>query len=119
MTERETVSLLEAARLTGLSADALRLRFRRGTLPGVRSGRKVLLYRDALPNTARSPTEHERALIDLLREQLAARDHQLATRDREISELHVLLGRLQERLLPPPAAPRRWWWWPWNKPDEG
>jgi len=112
----DAVSLTEAARITGLSTDALRLRWRRGTLRGYKTGRRLFLYRASLPGTDRSATrsaehittERDRAEIALLREQIEVKDKQIA-------ELHVLLGRLQERALPAPeaSAQRRLWWRRW------
>jgi hypothetical protein len=110
-------SLAEAAEITGLSTDALRLRWRRGTLSGYKSGRRLLLCRGRLPRGHRSESrtgdhfssvgsERDRSEIALLRRQLQVKDQQIA-------ELHVLLGRLA---LPAPeaSAPRRSWWRFWK-----
>ena len=108
----ETASLNEAAQLTGLSTDALRLRWRRGTLDGYKAGRRLRLYKSRLPNIDRT---HEHTRTDRIRsEEVAVLKEQLAVKDRQIDQLHTLLARLQERALPPPPAetPRRWWrWW--------
>ena len=119
--DREAVPLAEAAQIAGTTTDALRHRFRRGTLAGYRSGRRLFLYRDSLPGADRprerpddrTASDRERPEIELLRAQLAVKDEQLAAKDSQIGQLHVLLGRLQERLtLPAPEAstPRRSWW---------
>ena len=96
--------------------DALRHRWRRGTLPGHKVGRRLFLYQDSLPgvdrpgerSAERTASDRDRSEIELLRQQLAVKE----SRD-QIRELHVLLGRLQERLaLPAPEAsspPRSWW----------
>lgn len=114
LSAQDAVSLAEAARITGLTTDALRLRWRRGTLPGYKVGRRLYLYQVSLPGADRSgdrsaervASERDRSEIELLRQQLAVKDDQ-------IRELHVLLGRLQERVaLPAPEAsspPRSWW----------
>lgn len=111
MPDADAVSLAEGAQITGLTTDALRLRFRRGTLPGYRTGRRIFLFRASLPGADRSAeqsaTEQDRSEIELLRQQLAVKDDQ-------IRELHILLGRMQERLaLPAPEARRRPWWRRW------
>ena len=120
MPDQDAVSLAEAAQLTGLSTDALRLRWRRGTLSGYKVGRRLYLYREGLPGVDRLgersseqfAAERDRSEIELLRQQLAVKDDQ-------IRELHVLLGRLQERVALPAlegggsAAPRRRWWRRW------
>jgi hypothetical protein len=117
MADQDAVPLAEAAQITGLTTDALRLRWRRGTLPGYKVGRRLFLSRASLPGVDRSgersaeriASERDRSEIELLRQQLAVKDDQ-------IRELHVLLGRLQERVaLPAPEAstPRRPWWRRW------
>lgn len=115
MPDADAVSLAEGAQITGLTTDALRLRFRRGTLPGYRTGRRIFLFRASLPGADRSAersaeqsaTERDRSEIELFRQQLAVKDDQ-------IRELHILLGRMQERLaLPAPEARRRPWWRRW------
>lgn len=120
-TDRVAVSLAEAAEIAGTTSDALRHRWRRGTLPGYKIGRRLFLYRDSLPgvdrpgerSAGRTASDRERPEIDLLRQQLGIKDRQLAAKDDQIGQLHVLLGRLQERLaLPAPEAssqPRPWW----------
>ena len=122
---QDAVPLAEAAEIAGTTTDALRHRFRRGTLPGYRIGRRLFLYRDSLPDAdrphersvGRTPSDRERPEIELLRAQLAVKDQQLSAKDDQIRELHVLLGRIQERLtLPAPEAssPRRPWWRLWR-----
>ena len=113
--------LAEAAQIAGTSTDALRHRYRRGTLPGYRIGRRLFLYRDSLPGVdrprerpdGRTATDRDRPEIELLRAQLAVKDQQLAVKDDQIRQLHVLLGRIQEHVaLPAPEAsspPRSWW----------
>ena len=120
-TDRDAVPLAEAAQIAGTTSDALRHRFRRGTLPGYRIGRKLFLYRDSLPgidrprerSAERISSDRDRPEIELLRAQLTVKDQQLSAKDDQIRELHVLLGRVQERLtLPAPEAsspPRSWW----------
>jgi hypothetical protein len=108
MTDDDDVSLQEAADLTGLSTDALRLRFRRGALAGFRRGRRIYLKRSMLPScerwTERTATARDRSEINLLREQIRVKDEQIAAMARAQEQLHVLLAQLQERLAlrPPP-----------------
>lgn len=119
--DRQAVPLAEAAQIAGTSTDALRHRYRRGTLPGYRIGRRLFLYLDSLPGVdrprerpdGRTATDRDRPEIELLRAQLAVKDQQLAVKDDQIRQLHVLLGRIQEHVaLPAPEAsspPRSWW----------
>ena len=119
--DRVAVPLAEAAEIASTTTDALRHRYRRGTLAGYRIGRRLFLYRDSLPGADRprerpadrTASDRDRPEIDLLRAQLAVKDQQLAAKDAQIGQLHVLLGRLQERFaLPAPEAsspPRSWW----------
>ena len=124
--DRDAVPLAEAAEIAGTSTDALRHRYRRGTLPGYRIGRRLFFYRDGLPRADRprersnegtsSDRDRPPPELDLLRQQLAIKDQQLAAKDAQIGQLHVLLGRIQERLtLPAPEAssPSRPWWRRW------
>ena len=111
----DPVSLNEAARITGLTIDALRLRWRRGTLPGYKVGRRLYLYRASLPGVGRSDERSdERSATDRPRSEIELLRQQLAVKDEQIRELHVLLGRMQERLaLPSPESPQRPWWHRW------
>lgn len=79
---RAALPLNDAATLEGTAPDALRMRFRRGTLPGYRDAEgRIFIYRDALrtqrpnrPNAEtepdRTPTEQAAGLVEELRRQL-------------------------------------------------
>jgi hypothetical protein len=113
MTDDDAMSLNDAARLTGLTTDALRLRWRRGTLPGYKVGRRLYLYRASLPGVDRwTDRLGDQAAIDWNRSEIELLRGQLAVKDDQIRELHVLLGRLRERLaLPAPESPHQRPWW--------
>ena len=79
---RDALTLNEAATLEGAAPDALRMRYRRGTLPGYRDAEgRIFIYRDALrtsqPNRPNATTEQQPSayqsgdLVDELRRQLA------------------------------------------------
>jgi hypothetical protein len=112
----DAIPLAEASAITGLTPDALRLRLRRGTVAGFKADGRLFLYRASLPvidrssarSSERSADDRDRAEIELLRRQLEIKDQQ-------IHELHMLLGRAQERALPAPeaASPERRLWWRW------
>jgi hypothetical protein len=51
-----------------------------------------------------------KALVARLEAQVEAQQEQLAAKDKQISELHVLLQQAQAALPPPRGRP--WWkWW--------
>jgi hypothetical protein len=126
------VSVSDAARHLGISEHAVRQRAYRGSLPSRHEGGRLLIgisrtqdaktsretFRKAQQDTQQDKTqignvpliETVAATIDLLREQLTAKDTQIASlsqtveemrRDhaREVQELHVLLQNTQ-RLIP-------------------
>jgi hypothetical protein len=109
----EGVSIAEAARRLGVSADTVRRRLHSGTLPGHKEATpQGYVWRVDLPGAHVPPTQPPmqqegdtitRALVDMLRTQLAEKDRQLAERAREVEQLHVLLQNTQ-RLIPA-AAP--------------
>ena len=79
---RAALPLNEAAALEGAAPDALRMRYRRGTMPGYRDAEgRIFIYRDALrtsqPNRPNATTEQQPSayqsgdLVDELRRQLA------------------------------------------------
>ena len=138
-TDRPTgVTLDQAAAELGLSREAVRLRVRRGTLPGERVDGRWVVYLNGWsvgatthatsatdrPGRPRRPARRdaevarlEQFVATLERERSELRED-LDARRREVQELHILLGRAQGLVLeagdaptahaPPP--PRRPWW---------
>lgn len=126
MIPREGISLEEAAKSCGLSPDALRRRWRRGTVQGYKSGRDLYLYAHSLPaapsggrppggaiGRAQHPeptSGHSRKVLPLewLQQRMLAMDRQLAQKDRQIEQLCLLMSRLGQetggdRTVPAPA----------------
>jgi hypothetical protein len=118
------VGLSEAARILGISESTVRRRVRNGELPG----KQVPTHQGFIWTVevdeelvADTPDSGElaalRGLVTSLNEQLAllksqvlAQQEQLAAKDKQIGELHVLLREVRE--LPAPREGRRWWkWW--------
>jgi Winged helix-turn-helix DNA-binding len=104
------VTIREAAERLGVSQDTVKRRLKRGELQGVQEPRpQGFVWLVELPDEAAaaatpppsaaevSAAEVRRLdqMVDLLREQLA-------NRERDIRELHVLLEQAQRALPPPP-----------------
>ncbi len=132
-------TIKEATQRLGLSDVTIRRRLRAGSLVGRQEFRpQGYVWLVEVPDSIPAPEESQeqevlpgeiavqRELVATLQEQLhsqalvhqdqlAAKDHQLEAREREVQELHVLLQQSQEqanRLLPPPR--QRHWWWPFS-----
>ncbi len=103
--DRTAVTIAEAARVLGLSTDAVRKRLQRGTIPGEKIGDtwRVFLETDAAtgpqpdvsshrPDIDRTRPEPDRTtaaapdlLVEILREEVAYLREQLAERSRELA----------------------------------
>ncbi len=106
------VEIAEAARRMGISKDAIRRRIQRGTLTAFKSndGRwLVLVPADTVPDGTDDVRGEQRdttgatrgdngfaTVIAAFQEQLHVKDQQLGEKDRQISELHVLLQTSQQ-----------------------
>ncbi len=96
--DRTAVTIAEAARVLGLSTDAVRKRLQRGTIPGEKIGDtwRVFLESDAAtgprpdvsiprPDTDRTAAVAPDPLVETLREEVAYLREQLAERSRELA----------------------------------
>ncbi len=96
--DRTAVTIAEAARMLGLSTDAVRKRLQRGTIPGEKIGDtwRVFLATDAppadqpdvssqRPDNDRTTTAGPDPLVETLREEVAYLREQLAERSRELA----------------------------------
>ena len=123
------VTVRDAAALLVVSEDTVRRRLKAGTLPArhepTRSGFRWLVeVPDPAPEDAPAAPPHApspdsdgapanghatevaalRELVDVLQRERATLVEELDARRREVSELHILLGRAQGRGLPPQAV---------------
>jgi hypothetical protein len=117
-TDPITVTVADAAKLLGLSTEAVRMRVKRGTLASTRVAGTVyvlLSQPNAGPNGQPNGRPNDRpndltALVRSLEDQVAYLRRQLATRDEELRRKDHLLAAALERipeLLPSPdPAPR-------------
>jgi excisionase family DNA binding protein len=122
----ERVTVEDAARLMGLSVDAVRKRIERGTLRSVKAGktRYVLLDGDRTQQDdgrtrqdsgetqqdTGAPTGDAVAgtaglLVETLQEQVAYLKGVVATRDEELRRVHILLSQMAQRV--PELEPAR------------
>jgi hypothetical protein len=114
------VTIKEAARILGVSEAAVRQRLLRRTLVSTRhNGRVFVLLAndvsdatvdDTMPLLNDTPDDRENApLVTQLREENAFLRGQIDIKDRQISELHVLMQNMQRQLpaVVPDALPRR------------
>jgi hypothetical protein len=108
---RRRTTVAEAARLLGISAEAVRGRIRRGTLPVEREGGTVYVLLDEPKpgstttdqprTTADQPSDRTDLLIATLREQLA----QANERDRENRRIIAALTQRIPAIEPPQETP--------------
>ncbi len=125
------VTVSEASRQLGVNTDTVRRRIRRGELGGRQEPRpQGFAWMVELPDldspcedtvttplgapseSLGTPSSHPdnafTDLVEVLREQLQEKDRQIEAKDRQLSELHVLLQQGQAAL--PPARDGRPWW---------
>ena len=118
------VTIVEAARLLGLSEKTVRRRVVRGELPGIQEATPqgytwFVDIPDQSPEfEAEMPSGELQALRELnvaLQDRIEAQDReleaknlQLAAKDEQIRELHILLQHAQAA-LPAPGDNRSWW----------
>ena len=124
------VTIVEAARLLGLSEKTVRRRVVRGELPGIQEATPqgytwFVDIPDQSPEfEAEMPSGELQALRELnvaLQDRIEAQDReleaknlQLAAKDEQIRELHILLQQAQAG-LPAPRDNRSWWQRLWRR----
>jgi excisionase family DNA binding protein len=106
------VTIAEAARLLKLSERTVRRRLHSGELKGSQvaspGGFSWIVELDD-PPPEDSPVSA--ALVSRLEAQIAAQQEELAAKNRQIEQLHVLLQQAQAA-LPAPRERKPWWkWW--------
>ena len=109
-TDPITVTVADAAKLLGLSTEAVRMRVKRGTLASTRVAGTVYVLLSQ-PNAGPNARPNDQpALVRSLEDQVAYLRQQLATRDEELRRKDHLLAAALERspeLLPSPDAEPR------------
>jgi hypothetical protein len=124
------VTIIEAARLLGLSEKTVRRRVVRGELPGIQEAtpQGYTWFVDIPDQSLESGTETPSGELQTLRElngalqdrvdaqdrELEAKNQQLAAKDEQIRELHILLQQAQAA-LPSPQGTQRPWWRFWHR----
>ena len=108
-------TIAEAARLLQVSERTIRRRLHNGELKGSQVSNPggfawMVEVPEDLPGV--SPDHAEKAatmaLIDRMADQIKSQQEQLAAKDRQIEQLHVLLQQAQAA-LPDPRRGRPWW----------
>lgn len=102
---RAALPLNEAAQLAGLVPDALRMRYRRGTIPGYRDeAGRIFIYADAIkasttagPNAHAAPTERAEGRRPNATERAAPTDRTSPEASGLVDELRRQLARLEAR----------------------
>jgi len=115
------VTVAEASRQLRVNTDTVRRRIHRGELGGRQEPRpqgfawmvEIPDLEDTVTTPLGTPSESPdnnafTNLLEVPREQLQEKDHQIEAKDRQLSELHVLLQQTQAAL--PPANGQRPWW---------
>jgi excisionase family DNA binding protein len=114
------VTVAEAARLLGLSAEAVRMRIKRGTLASEKVGGTVYVFLDAdttrsnadpprsIADQTTNQTTEQPALVDVLREQVAYLREQLDQEREANRENRRIIAGLVQRVpeLEPASEPR-------------
>jgi hypothetical protein len=125
------VTISEAARLLGLSEKTVRRRVVRGELPGTQEAtpQGYTWFVDIPDQPPESETETPSGELQALRElngalwdrvdaqdrELEAKNQQLAAKDEQIRELHILLQQAQAALPTPMGTQRSWWRRLWRR----
>ena len=108
-------TIAEAARLLQVSERTIRRRLHNGELKGSQVSNPggfawMVEVPEDLPGV--SPDHEEKAatmaLIDRMADQIKSQQEQLAAKDRQIEQLHVLLQQAQAA-LPAPRESKSWW----------
>ena len=115
-----TLTIKEAAKLLQVSELTVRRRLAKGFLTGVQEPTPqgyvwmVELSDDEATDTQPPNQEiirHMEETIGLLREQVSSQQEELASKNKQIVQLHILLQQAQAA-LPAPREGRSWWrWW--------
>ncbi len=118
------VSISEAARILGLPEKTVRRRVRGGELPGTQTAtpqgyRWTVEVPDEVPDQEKEVGEQGehgsmmRELLDTFKEEVATLKDELARKNTQIEQLHVLLQQ-QAVALPAPRENRSLWrFWRW------
>ena len=112
------VTIAEAAQRLRLSEQTVRRRVRSGELPSVQvdtPGGFTWMVELPEDSSVDDPSQGEikvlRELVENLQVHVETLTNELASRQREVQELHVLLQQAQAA-LPAPKQGRSWWrWW--------
>ena len=91
----ERMTVHDAARVLGISEDAVRMRVKRGTLDAEREGGRLYVMLESEPTP--DPTRRTE-MIEVLREQVEYLRGQLDRRDEELREHRRLLAGFIERI---------------------
>ena len=105
------VTVAEAAKLLGVSRDTIMRRIRKGELDAHQEPRpQGHVWRVVVPYEA-PDNQHVEALareLHTVRDMMELLKEEVATKNEQIRELHVLLQQAQAA-LPAPAKDRAWW----------
>ncbi len=107
-------TIAEASRQLSVSTDTIRRRIKAGVLEAKKKdGKWDVTLPDTPPEAAETPVQSFPGLervIALLQEEIGELRRQLEAREREVGQLHILMG---QRQLQDQAT--RKWWAPWRR----
>lgn len=105
-TERRRATVPEAAKLLGISVEAVRSRIKRGTLESVKEGGRTYVLLDAAQIRPVSDQSLDRELIDELRDRVRSLERRLDEERVSSAELGRIIAALAQRIpeLPSPAS---------------
>ena len=105
------LTISEAVEELGISTRTIQRKIKSGELNARKKGRRILVEVRP-PDISRSTIEFLEQQLNDLRETNQYLKQQIIEKDKQISELHILMG---SRALPSPAQETRHWWKPWQR----
>jgi hypothetical protein len=112
------LDIKQAAERLGISEQTVRRRLHSGLLNGYQEdppqGRWWVELAEEDLNEDQNGSVDVLSIVAILQAQLLAKDQQLAAKDKQIEQLHVLLQQAQAA-LPAPRGNRPWWQRVWRR----
>jgi hypothetical protein len=102
-TANQRMSVHDAARVLGISEDAVRMRVKRGTLKAEREGSRLYVFLTPDPTT--DPTDRTDELIDELRDRVRSLEEQLGQEREANRENRRIIAALTSRIPAIEAVP--------------
>ena len=107
------LTIPDAAERLGVSVRTVQRKVKDGELKAQRRGHRILVeIKPPEESVSQNIIKFLEQQLEDLRETNRYLRQQIAEKDKQISELHILMG---SRALPSPAQETRHWWKPWQR----